>query len=58
MIFYRLLNHLDDFEKSGTIGASQQEVRDGLKKAMNLDCEMVIAIGEAATKYKSISFDL
>ena len=52
------LNHLDDFEKSGTVGASQQEVRDGLKKAMNLDCEMVIAIGEAATKYKSISFEL
>ena len=52
------LNHLDDFEKKGTLGASQQEVRDGLKKAMNLDCEMVIAIGEAATKYKSLAFDL
>ena len=52
------LNHLDDFEKKGTLGASQEEVRDGLKKAMNLDCEMVIAIGEAATKYKSLAFDL
>ena len=40
------------------MGASEEEVRDGLRKAINLDCEMVIAIGEAATKYKSIIFDL
>ena len=52
------LNHVDDFEKKGTLGASEEEVRDGLKKALNLDCEMVIAIGEAATKFKSIVFDL
>ena len=52
------LNHVDDFEKKGTLGASEEEVRDGLRKAINLDCEMVIAIGEAATKYKSIIFDL
>ena len=52
------LNHVDDFEKTGTLGASEEEVRDGLKKALNLDCEMVIAIGEAATKFKSIVFDL
>ena len=52
------LNHIDNFEKKGTLGASENEVREGLKKALNLDCEMVIAIGEAATKYKSIVFDL
>ncbi len=52
------LNHVDDFEKVGTLGASEEEVKDGLKKALNLDCEMVIAIGEAATKFKSIVFDL
>jgi UDP-N-acetylmuramate--alanine ligase len=52
------LNHVDDFDKKGTLGASEEEVRDGLKKAINLDCEMVIAIGEAATKFKSIVFEL
>ena len=52
------LNHVDTFEKTGTLGASEEEVRDGLRKALNLDCEMVIAIGEAATKYKSIVFEL
>ena len=52
------LNHVDDFKKTGTLGASEEEVRDGLRKALNLDCEMVIAIGEAATKFKSIVFEL
>ena len=52
------LNHVDDFEKTGTLGASEEEVRDGLRKALNLDCEMVIAIGEAATKFKYIAFEL
>ena len=40
------------------MGASEEEVRDGLKKALNLDCEMVIAIGEATTHYKSLVFEL
>ena len=52
------LNHVDNFVKKGTLGASEEEVRDGLRKAMNLDCEMVIAIGEAATKFKDIVFEL
>jgi len=52
------LNHVDDFEKTGTLGASEDEVRDGLRKALNLDCEMVIAIGEAATKFKDLVFEL
>ena len=52
------LNHVDDFEKTSTLGASKEEVRDGLRKALNLDCEMVIAIGEAATKFKDVVFEL
>ena len=52
------LNQVDDFVKTGTLGASEEEVRDGLRKALNLDCEMVIAIGEAATKFKSVVFEL
>ncbi|MBR4447234.1 Mur ligase family protein [Methanobrevibacter sp.] len=52
------LNHVDDFVKTGTLGASEEEVRDGLIKALNLDCEMIIAIGEAATKFKSVVFEL
>jgi UDP-N-acetylmuramate--alanine ligase len=52
------LNYVSDFTKTGTMGASKNQVRDGIKKALNLDCEMVIAIGEAATKYKSLIFDL
>ena len=52
------LNHIGEFEKTGTLGASQDEVRDGIKKAINLDCEMVIAIGEAACKFKNIIFEL
>ncbi len=52
------LNHIGDFNKTGTLGASEEEVRDGLKKALNLDCELVIAIGEAATYYKSLVFEL
>ena len=52
------LNHVDDFKKVGTLGASEEEVKEGLRKALNLDCEMVIAIGEAATKFKNVVFEL
>ena len=52
------LNHVSDFEKSGTLGASKKDVKDGIKKALNLDCEMIVAIGEAATKFKSVIHDL
>ena len=50
------LNHVGEFKKTGTLGASKEEVQDGIKKALNLDCEMVIAIGEAACKYKDTLF--
>ena len=52
------LNYIGDFEKKGTLGASRDEVKEGIKKALNLDCEMVVAIGEAATKFKSVVFEL
>ena len=52
------LKNLRTFEKTRTLGASCEEVRDDLKKALNLYCEMFIAIGEAATKFKSLVFEL
>ena len=51
-------NYVGNFEKTSTLGASEEEVKEGIKKALNLDCKMVIAIGEAATKFKSIIFEL
>ena len=51
-------NHIGIFEKKGTLGASKQEVEEGIKKALNLDCDMIVAIGEAATKFKSVISDL
>ncbi|WP_407454080.1 Mur ligase family protein [Methanobrevibacter sp.] len=51
-------NYVGNFEKTSTLGASEEEVKEGIKKALNLDCEMIIAIGEAATKFKSIVFEI
>ena len=47
-----ILNHVDDFVKKGTLGATFDEVREGINQALKLDCNKVIAIGEAATKFK------
>ena len=44
---------IDNFEKKGTVGASEEEVREGIKKPLTLDCNLIVAIGEAATKFKS-----
>jgi UDP-N-acetylmuramate--alanine ligase len=52
------LNHIGEFEKTDTLGTTEEDFRNGLMKALNLDCEMVIAIGEAATKFKNVVFDL
>ena len=49
---------MSEFEKEGTLGANKKDVQDGIKKALNLDCEMIVAIGEAATKFKSVIHDL
>ncbi|WP_292798227.1 Mur ligase family protein [Methanobrevibacter sp.] len=48
-----LFDHVDDFVKKGTLGASYDEVRDGIEKALTTDCDLIVAIGEAATKFKS-----
>lgn len=53
-----LFDHVDDFVKKGTLGASYDEVLDGIKKALETDCDMIVAIGEAATKFKSCVEDI
>ncbi|WP_407413291.1 Mur ligase family protein [Methanobrevibacter sp.] len=47
-----LFDSVDDFVKEGTLGASYDEVRDGIKKALESDCDLIVAIGEAATEFK------
>ena len=49
---------IDNFKKEGTIGASYDEVYDGIKTALYTDSNLIVAIGEAATKYKSCVNDL
>lgn len=53
-----LFDSVDDFVKKGTLGASYDEVKDGIKKALDTDCDLIVAIGEAATKFKSCIDDL
>ena len=53
-----LFDSIDDFVKKGTLGASYGEVRDGIEKAINTDCDLIVVIGEAATKFKSCVDDL
>ena len=48
-----LFDSVGDFVKEGTLGASYDEVKDGIKKALGTDCDLIVAIGEAATKFKS-----
>ena len=53
-----LFNHVDDFVKKGTLGASYDEVLDGIKEALETDCDLIVAIGEAATNFKSCVDDI
>lgn len=54
-----ILDHIDtDFVKEGTIGATPEEVREGVEEALKLDCDRIIAIGEAATKFKESILDI
>lgn len=53
-----LFDSVDDFVKKGTLGASYDEVKEGIKKALDTDCNLIVAIGEAATKFKSCVDDL
>ena len=52
------LDSVDDFEKEGTLGASYDEVKKGIAKALEIDCSTVLAIGEAACKFKSCICEL
>ena len=47
-----LFDSIDDFVKKGTLGASYDEVKEGIKKALTTDCKLIVAIGEAAIKFK------
>ena len=53
-----IFDSVDDFVKKGTLGASHDEVKDGIKKALGCDCNLIVAIGEAAVKFKSCVDDL
>ena len=48
-----LFDSVDDFVKQGTLGASYDEVKEGIKKGLATDSKLIVAIGEAATKFKS-----
>lgn len=43
-----------DFEKEGTLGARKEDVVNGFKKSLETDTSTIIAIGEAAVKFKSL----
>ncbi len=48
------LEELDEkFVKKGTIGTTSEDVKKSVQKALNLDCDKIIAIGEAAAKFKN-----
>ena len=49
---------VDEFEKEGTLGASYEQVKNGIEKALETDSDLIVAIGEAATKFKSCIEDL
>ncbi len=48
-----VLNSVDDFVKTGTLGATFEEVQKGIKQALDLDCDKIIVIGEAGVKFKN-----
>lgn len=53
------LDEIDsDFVKNGTIGATPDDVKKGVENALDLDCDKIIAIGEAASKFKDSIFDV
>lgn len=53
------LDYVDeDFVKKGTLGATYEDVKKGIEDALTLDCDKVVVIGEAATKFKDCVNDL
>jgi UDP-N-acetylmuramate--alanine ligase len=53
-----LINDIADFNKEGTLGASYGDVLNGFKIALKTDTKTIIAIGEAAIKFKNVFNDL
>lgn len=50
------MNHgVDNFVKKGTLGATFDEVQEGINQALNLDCNKIVAIGEALQNLKNVS---
>ncbi len=48
-----ILEDIDEnFIKDGTLGSTKEDVIKGIENALNLDCSKIIAIGEAAVKFK------
>lgn len=48
-----ILENIDeDFVKQGTLGSTKKDVIKGIDDALKLDCNKIIAIGEAAVKFK------
>ncbi len=45
-------------DKSGTLGATQQQVLVGFRTALTLDGDLIVCTGEAAFKYKTILKDV
>lgn len=48
----------EDFVKKGTIGATPDEVKEGVKDALEIDCNKIVVIGEAGTKFKDAILDI
>lgn len=54
-----ILNSIyEDFVKEGTIGATPEEVKKGVEDALTIDCNKIIVIGEAGTKFKKSILDI
>ena len=47
-----IMKGVEKKKKKGTLGATFDEVQEGINQALNLDCNKIVAIGEAATKFK------
>ena len=48
----------ENFIKEGTIGTTKEEIKKGITTALTLDCDKIIVIGEAATKFKDVILNL
>ena len=53
-----LFDSIDGFVKQGTLGANYDQVKKGIEKGLKTDSKLIVAIGEAATKFKYCVNDL